>query len=157
MNTTICGHDRETLKWALRVAEYQGEESAKIVCGTYAKLAFAYPDNADACGKRDALWTIVEPTKLAKVISDTLREFRFCVVENGEDPGDDLFFPAVEVFADGDNVGMHLYKTWNDCQGEPKLTTFTMPQARALELRLLSLPDGATSVDALKALEYSGR
>ena len=147
MTTTICGHDRENLKCALRVAEYQGEETAMRMCNSVAKVAFAFPDDTRLAIERDVLWAIVDPARLAKVLGETLRGFGLPV------DGDEC--DEKQTYVDVDRGGMSNIITvkTTDPDGHQSWFDYTMPQARALELRLLSLPNGATADDALKVLE----
>jgi hypothetical protein len=86
----------------------------------------------------DASMAVHDPAKLAAIIAELMQAGEWHVYD--DDPGDDLQLPAAEVFVDGDNIGMHLYRTWNDCRGEPPFTGLTMPQARAFALALLDSP-----------------
>lgn len=143
MDTTICGLDRKALKSALEwQAQEWVEESMTNEMGSFTdepiKSCFA---------------AIVDPKKLAAVIGETLRGCGFLIVENGDDPGDDMRFPAAEVFVENGTVAMHLYKTWKDCEDEPSCVERPMPAARDLALRLLQLPEGATAEDVSREVE----
>lgn len=150
MTTTIRGHDRETLKWALRVAEYQGEETAMLMCNSAAKVAFAFPDDTRLAIERDVLWAIIDPARLALIIGETLRGVGIADLSDAE------FAPnhEIRVRAQGNQIVVCCRVKGAHKIGGPLCT---MPAARALELRLLSLSEGATVDDALKASEYIGR
>ena len=139
MGTTICGLDRSALKWRSQewVEDLMIHDMARL-SNEPIKSCFA---------------AIVDPEKLAAVIGEMLRGFGFLIVENGDDPGDDMRFPATKVFVENGTVAMHLYKTWKDCEDEPSCVERPMPAARDLALRLLQLPKDATTEDALREVE----
>lgn len=130
MIATICGRNREALRWALRDVERP----------PHGGIAGATTDTWRA---RDAARVdICDPAKLAAIIAELLQDGEWHVYE--DDPGDDLQLPAAEVFVDGDNIGMHLYRTWDNCRGEPPFVCLSIPQSRAFALALLDAPNATT-------------
>jgi hypothetical protein len=167
MNTTICGHERETLRRALSIAhhviiappappegaKWTSAKASQEVIGWY----FDDPSlNLEMTPQRAAaVDAAIDPAKLACIISDTLRDF-------GVDAHST--YPAT----------MSTAKIWvthfprPSWENEPAgvslrpgaLSTvatinWTMVEARAVLLRLLQLPDGATPEDALREVKAS--
>lgn len=119
----ICGHERETLRRALEFANSSNLD--KVSRG------WSRPHDYEGL----VLFDVHDPAKLAAIIAELFTDHDWHVYD--DDPGDDLRLPAAEVFVDDASIGMHLYESWFDCQGEPPFTSLTMPQARAFALRLL--------------------
>jgi hypothetical protein len=126
----VCGLNRKALKAAI---EWQAQEWVEELM--IHDMARPSDEPVKSC-----FAAIVDPGKLAEVVAELLRGFGFLIVENGDDPGDDMRLPAAEVFVENGTVAMHVYKTWNDCQGEPLVTSLAMPTARAFVLALLNAP-----------------
>lgn len=131
MTTTICGHDRETLKRVL-----------------FEMTSPAFDPRFELIGAPwDAYVALHNPARFAEIISETLRGCGLSV--NGDECDEKETTLDIDVGGMGDIITVK--KT--DPDGHQSWCDYTMPQARALELRLLQLPDGATSADALQALE----
>lgn len=140
MNDTICGLDRKALKSAL---EWQAQEWVdEFMIRDMARLS---DEPIKSC-----FAAIVDPEKLAAIIGETLRGFGFADLSDME------FAPSHEARVKAQDDQIMVCRRVNGAHklGGPLVT---MPHARALELRLLSLPEGATVDDALKASEYIGR
>lgn len=122
--TTICGHERDVLIWALRHAEATGDHH---VSGDPMPYAIA-------CGE------VLDPAKLAEMLAARGRELGFARPDEQDTPPDNQI-----------SIGIHGGMIWfgigNDRRKPffmPKAAlSFTMPQARALLLQWLQLPDGA--------------
>jgi hypothetical protein len=114
--TTLYGHERETLLWALRAGEWP---------------AFNWADRG-LQAKWDAHEAVTDPAKLAELLAEALRE-RGIV--------------AASLSRDGRCIIAFV-----DTQGNTRRREPDLPQARALLLRILTLPDGATAEDATRAI-----
>lgn len=64
----ICGHDRETLQWALTTCKDERYVTSTIDCKD---MVNPYPDGARM---DDAMRTVCDPAKLAAIIAELMRE-----------------------------------------------------------------------------------
>jgi len=140
----VCGLDRKALTSAI---EWQAQEWVE---------EFMIHDMARLSDEpiKSCFAAIADPEKLAAIVAELLREHGWQICD--DDPGDDLRLPSAEVFADDNDIGMHLYKTWNDCHGKPPSTGLTMCAARAFILALLNAPT-ATTQDVERMIQDAAR
>jgi DNA-binding NtrC family response regulator len=125
--TTICGHELGTLQWALST--------------------FDPDDGLPSCGcesaKCQAQLVVDDPAKLAELLAEALRE-------RGVDvpgPSEQTFWAQLVIQPRRTEGVIEI-----DMPEDGPSFTLDMPQARAALLRVLSLPEGATAEDAVKAV-----
>lgn len=119
----ICGHDRETLRWALNQRE-QTEQ-------------FSVSDIPAPSGGKGAFEVICDPAKLAAIIAELLRERG---IAQHYDPNMPAW--AIDVEADQlqPNKPIYVSAYEPDKTGPiPRMRWLTMPQARAFALALLDI------------------
>lgn len=144
MNGPICGHDRQSLLQVLANLASGGELAWGPTQEGRRGVSFGPLHHLDDAGLCDAADAVHDPAKLVAIIAELMQAGEWHVYD--DDPCDDLQLPAAEVFVDGDSIGLHLYRTWDDCRGEPPFASLTMPQARTFALRIINSPT-ATAQD----------
>lgn len=132
--STLCGHERADLEWALRMT------MAPTVV-----VSSGLRSGKTAKGK--AMDAIHDPAKLAELMAEELRRRAVGVwlgpnEERAPEHGD------VVMYAFGKSV--RAYSPLGPGSWERQ---WTLPQARAALLRLMQLPEGTAAQDVLKALE----
>jgi hypothetical protein len=138
-NETLCGHERGVWLWALRHWASSPEHARRIANETH-------PRDETCSAVKDA----TDPAKLAEFLAAALRERGLHVYD--EDPGDSMRLPCVLLLADNGRIWIERFVDWNDCQADPHGLDLDLPQARALLLRILTLPEGATAEDAIRVI-----
>lgn len=128
---TIGGHDRLTL---IYVSQRPSREWFGGCC--------------NACR---AAFAINDPAKLAALLAEALRE-RGTIVYLG-DPGDSLRFPCVIILVDGPKLWIERFSDQEAVEDRMHGLYLDMPQARSALLRILELPEGVTTDEAVKALQ----
>jgi hypothetical protein len=124
MSLKICGHNRETLRLALRI-----KDSSGVTCGG----GTASPDAAQS-----ALVDAGDPAKLAAIIAELICGTGLIVGD-----GQAVAASGVHVFVITDVEMIHVTRGLYDWRGHKQLT---MPKARAFTLALLDAPN-ATAQD----------
>jgi hypothetical protein len=116
VSATICGHDRETLRWALRAGEWP---------------AFNWADR-DLQARYDAHEAVTDPAKLAAIIAASTQDRGIVDLSEAD------FAPIDECRVCVQDGGAILCVVWRQ-KGAHKIGVkrLTMPQARAFALRLL--------------------
>jgi hypothetical protein len=139
--TTICGHDAEALTWALRITCAEGDS----VLGTP-----PYPMHNQPMSVQRADADLADPAKLAELLAESLRKRGVgatVLVASAETKtfwafSGDCQRPILYSI----ELSITLANMWS-------VARFDLPQARAALLRVLSLPEGATADDAVKAAQ----
>lgn len=138
--TNLCGHKRDVLIWALTDPDplNNAEREKRVI------VPIGGPIDITQCAvtpKQRAAACVLDPAKLAEMLAEALRE-RGVVVsteEYDENADVDLWVAASHIF-------------W----GTPwDQTGYPPNEAHTTLLRIVSLPDGATPADAIKALEVT--
>ena len=124
MDKTICGHDRDVLIWALEHADATGDHH---VSGDPMPYAIA-------CGE------VLDPAKLAEMMAARGRELGFNIINRL--PHDESL-PFADIYAVCECVSIATSILWQECIFGDVAKKLTMPQARAILLQWLQLPDGA--------------
>lgn len=136
--TDLCRHERETLRWVLK-------KSASSWADEYAKLVRLPLSDSTFEPKRNALSAIHDPAKLAEMLAERGRELglSIAIYDNHRRfrmSGAPVVY-ALLVAVDGVSIQDRDKRGWD----------LDMPQARAILLQWLQLPDGARE-EALKVL-----
>jgi hypothetical protein len=125
MTNTICGHERDVLRLGIQVLALSDNATA---------YADQIERDQNASGRiKAATRALVDPAKLAEILAERGRQL-------GLDASASVDHRYIEITIT-QQTPYKVSRTW----WEPI-------EARALALRLLELPEGATAEDAMKAL-----
>jgi hypothetical protein len=139
--TTICGHEREKLIWALHIRCAEDDSVLGVP---------PYPMHNQPMSVQRADADLADPAKLAELLAEALRE-------RGVDAS--VFLYGVDRADGGEDV--RIWRGYVNGQIQVSVgrsvrsshsRMFTLAEFRAALLRVLSLPDGATAEDAVKVV-----
>lgn len=156
MNATICGHNRDVLLHVLNVAQNRNDLPSELSWFEVRDRFLSHLDrtifdNWSLAAARTSAWfDIHDPSKLAELLTEALRERGIDV----EWCGNIAAFREDSKAQYGVALSVDVGRTWQPRvsvmrHGEPG-KHFTMAQARAALLLGLSLPSVATGDDAMK-------
>ena len=136
MDKTICGHERNELLCVLRWAVGDDKrDRTKVRCECGGPCCVIYND-------------LIDPAKLAEMLATEGRRLGFNVCS---DKTHDDVRPYVDMFAIDGRVSIAASIMWQECFFGDIAKEHELPQARAILLQWLQLPDGARE-EAEKAL-----
>lgn len=141
MTTTLCGHERDVLIWALDELARYPFENVKLVAKSMGDDFAVTVCDAD------------DPAKLAGLMAEELRRFGLDVATDWLDRHDFYvaWWPNNEHPTESPGIELRAGR-WGRFPGDPAIE-FSVPQARAALLRLMQLPEDTAAQDVLKALE----
>jgi hypothetical protein len=138
MSKTICGHDRETLRWALQLPEHPIRAFDAL---TFSEARRRAPSDAHVA----ALYAAHDPAKLAAIIAELARE-RGVSAERVDFDKRFESLANVAIFVDNGAIAIET--------GDA-LHTLTMTQGRAFALKLLDAPIPGTCAQCGGKLEMA--
>lgn len=138
--TAIRGHERRILIWACWELE-------RFTCLSVTDSAERFGE-----GRPAAVTALSNPAALAEIISETLRGFGVNAYGPGVHEAPAPVFPCVDVTPFDNDIRVQVWRSYQDMLNDES-GDHDMPTARALLLRLLQLPKGATTEDALQEVE----
>lgn len=135
MTNTICGHGRDVLIWVLSV--HVRERCLMAPCEL---------SETEAQSASDA---VHDPAKLAEMLAERGRELGWNTYS--DDVYDMPVFPCIDFTVDEGVITIDVWRSMHDLESGKNEQRLGMPQARAVLLQWLQLPDGARE-EAEKAL-----